>query len=120
MKTLLIPTDFSANAKHAAEYGYSLAKQIRANVILCNSVVVPAEVPQAGLVAWPMEEYDTLIEDSNGELKKLKSRLTKDTDFFKPIVSYFNDAGILTDVVSDICAKQPIDLIVMGTHGSTG
>jgi nucleotide-binding universal stress UspA family protein len=120
MKTLLIPTDFSANATHAAEYGYSLAKQLKASIILCNSVIVPAEIPQAGLVVWPMEEYDTLIESSAEELKKLKSRLTKDTEGFKPSVSCFNDAGVLTDVVGDLCATKSVDLIVMGTHGSTG
>jgi len=120
MKTLLIPTDFSATSKHAAEYGYNLAKLIKANVVLCNSVIVPAEIPQAGLVVWPMEDYDTLIEDSTDELKKLKSSLTKDSEGFKPPVSYMNTAGIMTDVVSDICAKRNIDLVVMGTHGSSG
>jgi|SRR6185503_14064658 len=120
MKTLLIPTDFSATSKHAAEYGYKLAKQIKANVVLCNSVIVPAEIPQAGLVVWPIEEYDTLIENSTDELKKLKSSLTKDSEGFTPAISYVNNAGIVTDVVSDICATMNIDLIVMGTHGSTG
>jgi len=33
MKTFLVATDFSANARHAAEYGYNLAKQIKANII---------------------------------------------------------------------------------------
>ena len=120
MKTLLIPTDFSATSKHAAEYGYKLAKQIKASVVLCNSVILPAEIPQAGLVVWPLEEYDVLIEGSTDELKKLKSSLTKNSEGFKPTVTYINTAGILTDVVSDICATMNIDLIVMGTHGSTG
>ncbi len=70
MKTVLISTDFSNIATHAAEYGYNLAKQIKADVILCNAVIVPAEIPQAGVVVWPMEEYSVLMEESAGELQK--------------------------------------------------
>jgi nucleotide-binding universal stress UspA family protein len=76
MKTFLVATDFSANARHAAEYGYSIAKQIKANIILCNAVIVPAEMPQSGLV--------------------------------------------VTDVVQSQISNGLIDLVVMGTHGSSG
>jgi len=43
MKTLLIATDCSANAWHAAEYGYRLASHLGANLILCNAFIVPVE-----------------------------------------------------------------------------
>jgi hypothetical protein len=53
MKKFLFPIDFSDNAKHALYYGYSLAKQVKANVIICNVIIEPAQIPQAGLVTWP-------------------------------------------------------------------
>jgi len=120
MKTLLIPTDFSANAKHAAEYGYRLAKQIKTDVVLCNAVIIPAEIPQAGFVAWPMEEYDVLMNDSTDELKKLKASLELDSKGFKPVITCFNEAGATTDVVNDIIAKKKVDMVVMGTHVAGG
>jgi nucleotide-binding universal stress UspA family protein len=120
MKTLLIPTDFSPNAKHAVEYGYKLAKQIKANVILCNAVIVPAEIPQAGFIAWPMEEYDVLIDESAEELKKLKADLKHDEDAFTPLISCFNEVGATADVVNGLIAKKNIDLVVMGTHRNSG
>ena len=46
MKKILIATDFSANAKHAAEYGYTIASQVKAGIILCNTFIVPAEMPR--------------------------------------------------------------------------
>ena len=96
MKTLLIPTDFSANAKHAVEYGYNLAKQIKANVMLCNAVIVPAEMPQAGFVIWPMEEYDVLMDDSADELKKLK-----DDDLQKQLTAMeMSRAGMISRLTS--------------------
>jgi nucleotide-binding universal stress UspA family protein len=120
MKTLLIPTDFSPNAKHAVEYGYKLAKQIKANVVLCNAVTVPAEIPQAGFIAWPTEDYDVLIDESTEELKKLKADLAHDKDAFTPLISYFNEVGTTADVVNGLIAKKNIGLVVMGTHGRDG
>jgi nucleotide-binding universal stress UspA family protein len=120
MKTLLFPTDFSANARHAAEYGYRLAKQIKANIVLCNAVIVPAEMPQAGFVVWPMEEYDILMDGSADELKKLKAHLGQDKGGFRPSISCINEVATVTDMVSGIIAKKKIDMVVMGTHGSSG
>jgi nucleotide-binding universal stress UspA family protein len=122
MKTLLISTDFSTIATHAAEYGYNLAKQIKADVILCNTVIVPAEMPQAGMVVWPMEEYDVLMDDSDNELRKLKEQLENDdsNSSFKPLIKIINETGILTDVVNVIVADHKVDLLIMGTHGTSG
>ncbi|RWY54378.1 universal stress protein [Mucilaginibacter gilvus] len=62
---ILIATDFFADATHAVDYGYSLAKQLRANVILCTVVTVSAELPQADGIVWPMDESDILRKDSS-------------------------------------------------------
>jgi len=122
MKTILFATDFSANARHAAEYGYSLAKLIKANIILCNAVIVPAEMPQAGLVAWPMEESDMLLMDSTRELQQLKTHLENadHEEGFKPGITCKNESGVVTDVVQSVITNDLVDLVVMGTHGSSG
>jgi nucleotide-binding universal stress UspA family protein len=122
MKTILFPTDFSENAIHAVRYGYYLARQIKADIILCNAVIIPAEAPQAGLVAWPMEESDVLLKDSTAGLVKLKSAIeqTRKKTGFQPAIRYLNQSGILTDVVNHIIADEKVDLVVIGTHGSSG
>jgi len=38
MKTILLATDFSESSKDAARYGYALACQIKANVLLANAM----------------------------------------------------------------------------------
>ena len=118
MKTLLISTDFSRTATHAAMYGYNLAKQIKANVILCNAVIVPAEIPQAGVVVWPMEEYNVLMEDSDKELKSLRTELENKntTEGFNPQVKIINETGRLTDIVNMIVKEHQADVVIMGTH----
>ncbi|MDP9080233.1 MAG: universal stress protein [Bacteroidota bacterium] len=122
MKKFLLPTDFSANALHAAEYGYNLAKQVKTDVILCNAVIIPAEMPQSGMIAWPIEESDVLFQDSNAELNRIKSRLENSTgaDGYRPTVSYMNGSGSVTDIVNHLVDSQEIDLVVIGTHGSSG
>lgn len=97
----MILTDFSRPAKHAAFYAYSLAKQIQTNIILCNVVIVPAEVPLAGFVAWPLEESDILLKESEVELKKLKMQLEKmdDNAIPNPDITFRSDSGILLDLL---------------------
>ncbi len=122
MQKFLFPTDFSANALHAAKYGYNLARQIKANIILCNAVIIPAEVPQSGLIAWPLEESDILLEDSNNELKCFKAHLEPGLtlDGFMPSISYLNESGTVINVVNHIVESHEIDLVIIGTHGSSG
>jgi nucleotide-binding universal stress UspA family protein len=122
MKTLLVATDFSANARHAAEYAYKLAKQIKAGIILCNAVIVPAEMPQAGLVVWPMDQSDELLNDSISELQQLRKQLESadHEDGFKPGITIKNQSGMVTDVVQTFISNEKVDLVVMGTHGSSG
>ena len=121
MKKLLFLTDFSAHAKHAAEYGYYLAKQIKANVILCNIFTIPAETPHSTMLVWPMEDAESLMDASMDDLKKLKTHLIqKHKGDFEPIVHIMNESGLLADSVKDIVNGNHIDMIVMGTHGSSG
>ncbi|MEO3405556.1 universal stress protein [Mucilaginibacter sp. CAU 1740] len=119
MKTLLVATDFSANARHAAEYGYHLAKQIKADVVLCNAVIVPAEIPQSGLVVWPMDDLEMLLQDSTSQLaiEKLHLEAMAHSDMFKPGISVINESGVVTDIVDGFAANNPISMVIMGTHG---
>jgi len=122
MKTLLLSTDFSADATHAADFGYELAKQIKADIVICNAVIVPAEMPQAGLAIWPTDEYEMLMNESASELNVLKDYLEKRNESlgFKPTIKLFHDSGTVTDVVSEIVSKQNIDLIIIGPHSNSG
>lgn len=122
MKTFLVASDFSSNARNAAGFAYQLAKSIRADIILCNAVVVPSEVPMASAMVWPMEECENLIESSLHELKQLKSSLElgDTSETFKPAIRCINDTGTLSDIIEDVVKSQKINLTIIGTHGSSG
>jgi nucleotide-binding universal stress UspA family protein len=122
MKKFLFPTDFSANAKHALNYGYNLAKQVKANMIICNAIIEPAEIPQAGLVSWPMEESGLLQGDSNRELKLLKEQIEskEETISFNPSITCISEAGTVTDMINRVGHQNDVGLVIIGTHGSSG
>lgn len=122
MKNLLVLTDFSKSAAHAARYAYSLARQLRAGVTLCNVVVVPAEVPQSGLLVWPLEESDVLLRESEQALEKLKTQLQKsdEPDGVNPAIIVNSFTGVLRDLVENVSAENQIDYILMAAHGHAG
>jgi nucleotide-binding universal stress UspA family protein len=118
MKKLLIATDFSANAKHAAEYGYQFAKQLKAGIFLCNSITVPGNVAMSGMTVWPQNERIALMDDSDEELKRLKKHLehADHTDAFRPPVDYLNEVGTVRQTVNDAVFKQKVNMIIAGSH----
>ena len=122
MKKLMITTDFSANARHAAEYGYQLAKQLKAGIFLCNSITIPVDSSMSGMVVWPQMENDVLIDDSVEELKCLKAHLehTDHTETFRPPVDYLNETGTVRQTVNEAVVNQKIDLIIVGPHHADG
>jgi nucleotide-binding universal stress UspA family protein len=122
MKNLLVLTDFSAEANHAAAYAYSLAIELKADLTLCNAIKVPAETPLASFVSWPMEQSGDLIKESNHELEKLRNSLEKSGKKLveRPKVNVINQTGSLKDVAENILFDQFIDLTIMGAHGAGG
>lgn len=118
MKTLLFPTNFSDSATHAIKYGYSIASQIEANIVLCNAVLSPEESPQVGLLVWPVEETDTLLKDSTNKLKQLVSTIhhTASRRGFKPTITIINEPGTVDNIIHNTVKNEPIDLVVIGTH----
>ena len=122
MKNVLIATDFSENARHAALYGYKLAQQLKANITLCNAFLVPAEIPEAGFVSWPTYDYDELAEDNAHLLNKLKIEMqgSSDAEGFKPSIRCKNEVGPVVSVITDLVAGNNIGLTIMGTHGNNG
>ena len=99
MKTIAVLTDFSERAEHASRYALNLAKKIKANILLFNSFLVPADVPMAAQVAWPAVDYNEVKKGSEKELTKLRSKLESELKkehtpgTFVPAVSWQCEEG---------------------------
>lgn len=126
MKTILLPTDFSLAAKNAGRYAMHLAKQMHANIKLCNAVMVPVEVPLAAHVSVPLEGIDSLEQAAEEELKRAAhkmaelDRLETAIDSHHPVIDYEVGIGPVTYVVCNLATNVNVNLVIMGMTGAGG
>ena len=122
MKTILVLTDFSDKADHAAHYALKLAQQTKANLLVCNMFMVPYSEPMSTQVAWPMENFQTIEEDSNNELAALTGRLNLKLDSelsegdFRPIIEPCSKSGAIAHIFAELAANYQILMAVISQH----
>lgn len=107
METVLIPTDFSTAADHAAAFGFKLAEKLKLNIQLCHA------------------DKDRSTEASStaklvslaGNLAAAKSLSPGD---FIPLIKFTTISGTVASATQTLAENAPISLVVMGTSGSGG
>jgi nucleotide-binding universal stress UspA family protein len=117
MKTILFPTDFSANALHASEYAGMLAKCFDANVVLLNVHTIPSfinyELPN---------EIDVLIRDNHKRaeenLRDFAVHFLQITNLKSDRISQRVELGFPDEKIIETAATIDADMIVMGTKGA--
>lgn len=119
MKNILIPTDFSDNAKDALEYALQFIESDQATIHIAN-VVIPPLINDINSAAIDTSVYNMLKEDANYKMNALKT-LSKIHFEKKKITNVNIETHVLMgDVISNIksVAKEiSADLIIMGTLG---
>ena len=122
MKSLLVLTDFSRNAKRAAEAALNLANKLGGGeIVLLNTYLNPLFLPSAEYVAWPPEYYTAFKEESisqmNSECKRLHQIVT---DLKIPAekikIDSLNLEGPLSEHLESVVKKRNTTLIVMGAR----
>lgn len=112
MKTILVPTDFSATSLNAAKYAAQLAKTIEAEILLyhvCHPVMASD--------GYLMVTMDEIEKEANNSLNKLKKNLKEEFGQDLKMGCYVN-SGLLIDQISEVSLDREIDLIVMGISGA--
>lgn len=117
MKTILVATDFSENASHAAYYATALTLQIGiSRLILYHSYDVAYQATD--LPIPEPHEIQTIHKQSTEFLEYLKKDLesvaTGDT-----IIEIHTDERPLSTGIEILCKEKDIRLIVMGTTGKS-
>jgi nucleotide-binding universal stress UspA family protein len=115
MKTILVPTDFSAEANNALDFAIELAKREKAKIILLHAFNITYISPD-----MPIEYFDkNLLEEKNGAAKILLRSQNKIKKHHLEC-DVINKRGDAVDMIIDITHKKKIDLVVMGTKGASG
>lgn len=124
MKTILILSDFSENAGHAALSGVMFSKHLHANILLFNSNVSQSIVPQYAGGPTVMDEFNFFEKESKENLQKIADSLTpllgQSGSDWKPSIHTLTGAGSLGYQVERIIGQKDIEMVVMGARaGST-
>ncbi len=118
MKRILVPTDFSANARRALDFAIDIAKQYASDIILLHTY----KLKQRAGTFIAIEQK--IGEDARQEMSKLVDSILEQSvkGSLPPKVSV--EGTVLKAVaVEGICRyarRKDIDLIVMGTRGASG
>jgi nucleotide-binding universal stress UspA family protein len=118
VKTILVPTDFSADAEKALSTATELAKLFGARIVVLHAyhVDIPVVSSMAGGYALPQRFYEDLRSQATAQVEKLAKGAAAEG---------IEATGIaLQEPAAVAIAAQaeslPADLIVMGTRGLTG
>lgn len=118
MKSILVPCDFSAEAREAYQFALQLAAKTNGTIHVLKAVDLPV-MYESALGAAPYYFDPTLIkelkEDALKQYEKLKSQnpTTVQTEFFV-------QEGPVTPTIRQFISDHAIDLVVMGTRGASG
>ncbi len=121
MKNILIPTDFSRNARNAIDYAMEFLKGER-----CTFYFLHTYTPQfyrmdyvfggPSFSAIDDKGIDISLAGLEKTIADVKGRYANPNHTFE-MVSAFN---ILSDEINELSESKSIDLVIMGTQGATG
>lgn len=121
MKHILVPTDFSDNARNAISTAVKLFKDTE-----CNFYLLHAHGPSVFNVLRDKRQqrsraiYDSSAQRSNQGSSKIPSYLEEHHSNPKHTFKTISKSDVLLSAIKETLKEKDIELIVMGTKGATG
>ncbi|QHS55320.1 universal stress protein [Mucilaginibacter sp. 14171R-50] len=120
MKKILVLTDFSDNARQAAEAAVPIAGKLHANIILFNTYVSEPIMSEYSGTPWPVEQL-MWADQGKEKLKYLKEDLQElarqlPAGDHRPSIDDRHDMGSLGSQVKDLLQLEDIEMIIMGAR----
>jgi nucleotide-binding universal stress UspA family protein len=114
MKTIIVPTDFSAQAKNAAYYAAEMAVEIDASLSLLHVYQPPMSFSE---VPVPAEDINAMIKDAEEKIDRLKGELLSKTMGNIKIYAEVKTGTIVTEIEAFCKSVKPY-AVIMGTQGT--
>jgi nucleotide-binding universal stress UspA family protein len=122
MKTVLIALDYNPTAKKVAETGYSLAKSLKAKVILLHVFADPTFYATSGFD--PIMGYEGFVDVSPTVLESTEGLKDASLQYLDKTRQYLGDdeiqilvnEGDIAKTILSTAKDQHADVIVMGSH----
>jgi nucleotide-binding universal stress UspA family protein len=117
MRTLLVPTDFSALSKTGLSYAIELAKKIEARIIVITVVteVVADKHEPSNVKKYQDDMLATSHKDGEKLLAEFKADAGKVEMTFKAVAGF-----PVVNVIEDFATANQVNLVVMSSKGATG
>lgn len=116
MKRILVPTDFSEHAEDALKVAAQIARKNDSEIILLHMLDLPSQMNDAIIGGVSIPETILFIKKANQTLDEIT-----DKPYLEGIpVTEIVKIDKTIHGISQISKENDIDLIVMGSHGSSG
>lgn len=115
MKTIVVPTDFSAPAENAMLYAGTLAKNSSASILLLHVYQIPVGMNDMPVLMVSAEE---LKNNADEGLNRAKELLQKNCSGVE--IKTESRLGNVTDELNDVCDGVNAFAIITGKHGASG
>lgn len=125
MKRILLLTDFSKKAEHAAEYALHMACNVKADILLYNAFTTAETISLKEKFNRILDEFFSVEDESMRRIKELAHHLEQKvkenaTAKYKPSIKYMckaGNVGNLGSTLKKILDDKKIWMIVMGSKG---
>jgi nucleotide-binding universal stress UspA family protein len=119
LSRILVPSDFSENARNALKYAAALAERFSSEIHLMHVVqdVTASLVPEPGFAFAPPDNFMQELRDD--ATRNLQSLAKSDILEGRKVVTLIRQGSPFVEIVR-YAREELIDLIVISTHGRTG
>ncbi len=114
LKTILVPTDFSAESHSAVPFACTLARMYGSTVLIAHSIT--PEPHQAVVTDALPAQDDVVWQDARQKLGEFAHDPSLQSILCKTLL----DRGDVADVIPEMIRDHNVDLVVLGTHGRRG
>ena len=115
MKTIVVPTDFSAPAENAMFFAGHLAEAMNVSILLLHVYQIPVSINEVPVLIIPIEQ---LKEVADTELGKAKESLQK--KFPSLQINTESRLGDVSDELNETCTTCDPLAVVIGKHSTSG
>jgi len=117
IQNVLMPTDFSELSSSAFKTAVAICKRQNAQLTLLHVVEEIPNIPIDDLVSSPNNLIEELIETYSTRIVDMAKELTLQTGI---VITGKVERGNIADTICSIAFEESYNLIVMGTHGTSG
>ncbi|MDX2001752.1 MAG: universal stress protein [Chitinophagales bacterium] len=114
LKKILVPTDFSPHSLNALHYAAAMAKYSDAEVVLLHVI---EHYQENTAINHIIDVNAAIKKEINKKLMEIKN---DNTDLWGIPINIRLENGKIHKIIHHIIEQEGVDLIVMGTHGSSG